>query len=65
MSEDNDHDVLTRIDVNLSSFMDRFKEHEVKDDKRFGYLEKIAYGGLGIVVFIQLITPFLQSKIGG
>lgn len=62
MDSQEDHDLLTKIDTNLTNFMQRFREHEEKDDKRFSWLEKMAYGGIGIVVFVQLVAPFLNNK---
>lgn len=38
--ENRDHDVLTRIDVNLSNFMTRFEEHTVDDKSSFDKMEK-------------------------
>ena len=35
-----DHDLLTRIDVNLSNFMSRFDVHTKDDDKKFDALFK-------------------------
>lgn len=39
-----DHDLLTRIDVNLSNFMKRFDKHEEIDDVRFDSLFKKTSG---------------------
>ena len=60
MGDQKDHDLLTRIDVNLTSFMERFASHETKDDKRFNYLEKLAYGGVGVFVFIEVVSKFIK-----
>ena len=55
-----DHDVLTRIDTNLSQFMERFTEHEKKDDDRFKFLERMAYGFCGVFLFIEILGKFLK-----
>lgn len=59
---DRDHDLLTKIDVNLTNFMDQFNKH-VQEDKvsqekhedRLSRLEKwgaMAVGALGLLQFI-------------
>ena len=62
-----DHDLLTRIDSNLLNFLSRFNKHEERDDEKFnkhdnqiGMLQKIAYGGLAIVAFIEVVLRFLK-----
>lgn len=57
-----DHDVLTRIDVNLSNFMKRFDEHVLEDNGHFDRLYKktsatnkyiwMAMGGMTVIIFI-------------
>lgn len=49
-----DHDVLTRIDANLSNFMKRFEEHAADDEKNFqnlfdrmGKIERIVWMAIG------------------
>ena len=55
-----DHDVLTRIDTNLLSFMVRFKDHEKKDEDRFKFLERMAYGMCGVFLFIEILSKFIK-----
>lgn len=38
MSQEDQIKLLTKIDTNLSIFMNRFDEHEKKDEKRFMWL---------------------------
>lgn len=58
-----DHDVLTRIDANLSNHMRRMEEHVDDDEKKFhalgrdvGELKRYLWMCLGIVSFIIFIT---------
>ena len=62
-----DHDLLTRIDANLRNFIDRFGEHILDDNKRFKehsekieFQQKVFYGCLGVVVFIEFISKFVH-----
>ena len=55
-----DHDILTRIDVNLAEFMERFKDHEKKDDDRFRFLERMAWGFCGIYALGILASRFIR-----
>ena len=61
---DNSHDemlrIVTRIDTNLTAYMARFDEHDKKDDSRFRWLERLAYGGVGVVVFVEIISKFIK-----
>ena len=67
-----DHDVLTRIDVNLSNFMIRFDDH-VKGNaedfmvvkKRLGIVERyiwIAIGGLIVLEFVLKLVAHAIDK---
>lgn len=57
-----DHDLLTRIDEKLDSFISEVKQH-IEDDKikfkelhdSVGWIHKILYMALGIVAFIEFI----------
>lgn len=55
-----DHDLLTRIDTNLSSFMNRFDAHEKKDEERFKFLERFAYGLGGVFIFVEVVAKFIK-----
>lgn len=62
-----DHDVLTRIDVNLTNFIIRFDKHEKEDCKRFDNIEKTLnwvmkciYMVGGGVVLIEFVTRFIK-----
>ena len=62
-----DHDLLIRIDSNLSNFMRVFAVHEKKDDETFAEidrrlktLEKVFYGVSGIFVFVQILSKFIK-----
>ena len=69
-SRDRDHDVLTRIDVNLSNFMSRFKEH-VKGNNddfisvktRLGRVEKWFWMGLGAFVVLQFLFKIIAHSM--
>lgn len=59
---DDSHDLVVRIDTNLSNFMKRFEEH-TKDDKesfdkidaRTSRLEKFFYGVVGAFFLFEVI----------
>ena len=55
-----DHDVLIRIDTNLTTFMEQFKAHEKKDEERFKFLEHMAYGIFGAFLFIEVAVKLLN-----
>lgn len=38
--ESKDHDLLTRIDANLTNFMSEFKDHTAEDKKSFEEIRK-------------------------
>lgn len=64
-----DHDLLTRIDVNVSALMESFDNHVDDDEKSFtrldertSRLEKFMWVTVGIVVFVEFISKFLQQK---
>ena len=61
-----DHDVLIRIDANLSNFMKRFDSHEVLDDRRFDGLFKRTAGlqrFMWLLMGAFAIIQFLASAI--
>lgn len=57
------HDLLTRIDANLSNHIKLVETH-IEDDKiEFGKInnklewqQKLIYGGVGIVAFVEFMT---------
>jgi len=58
-----DHDLLTKIDANLSNHMELVKAHVIDDKVRFekldadlGWVRKILYGCVGIVLFIEFMV---------
>lgn len=64
-SESRDHDLLTKIDANLSNFMSRFDEHKQSDKEDFnrlyaeqGLLKKYLYMGLGVIAAIEAFHVF-------
>lgn len=57
-----DHDLLTRIDANLSNHIDNMNNHVTDDSEHFNKLDKdvawiikVMYGGVGVYVFIQFM----------
>lgn len=61
--KERDHDVLTRIDANLSNFMRRFDDHVEDDMGKFkrltddvSELKKYLFMGLGIIAFVVFIV---------
>lgn len=62
-----DHDVLTRIDANLSNFMKRFEDHTQEDKNGFGRLddrtarlERFMWGAIGIIAFVEFLSKILK-----
>ena len=60
-----DHDLLTKIDANLSNFMSRFEEHKKEDGEHFdrlyvgqSMLKKYLYMGLGVLAAIEFFSFF-------
>ena len=59
-----DHDLLIKIDTNLTNFMGRFERHEEFDNTRFERLfrvsnwnQKVVWVILGAVAFAEFIFP--------
>lgn len=57
-----DHDLLTRIDANLSNFMKRFEDHVAEDKNHFdrlhpkiSRLEKFFWMAMGAMTVLELI----------
>lgn len=58
-----DHDLLTKIDANLSNFMDNFKDHVLDDKKYWDKVElqqKVTWGVAGVVIFIEIVGKFIK-----
>ena len=62
-----DHDLLTKIDVNLSNFLKQFEQHIVDDkngfvehDKRIKNLEKVFWCGVGVLFVLEVFFKFLK-----
>ena len=63
--ENRDHDLLTKIDTNLSNFMSRFEEHKKDDEEHFNrlyvgqaFLKKYLYMGLGVIAALEFFQAF-------
>lgn len=63
---DRDHDLLTKIDANLTNFMKRFDEHATEDrsnfekhDVRITRLEKYGAMAVGALAILQYILTHL------
>ena len=63
-----DHDLLTRIDANLSNFMQRFDAHEELDDKRFSglfkrtdSLQRFMWLLMGAFAIIQFLATAIKA----
>ena len=63
---DNDHDVLTRIDANLSNFMRQFDAHAKEDLEYFHKLnariekaEKFIYIALGGIAVLEFVLKVM------
>lgn len=61
--ERDDHDMLTRIDANLSNFMSRFDAHTKSDDEHLnrlyaktGNLEKRVWMATGAIIVIEIVV---------
>lgn len=57
-----DHDLLTKIDANLSNFMRRFEDHAEDDRKNFqrlydrtSWMQKIVLMGLGALALLNFL----------
>lgn len=54
--DNKDHDLLTKIDANLTNFMDEFKDLKTK----VNWQEKILYVGIGGIAVIDFVSKFLK-----
>ena len=62
-----DHDLLTQIDTKLSILLNSFDKHIIDDKeqfaeikKRLSFGEKIIYGAVGIIAFIELAAKIIK-----
>lgn len=62
-----DHDLLTRIDVNLTNFMNKFDKHVIEDkegfmehDKRIKNLEKVFWCGVGVLFVLEIVIKVMR-----
>ena len=70
MQVQNDHDLLTRIDANLTNFMGEFEEHIV-DDKvqhkehaaRLKSLEQGYWKAVGVISTVMVVTGIIIKFI--
>lgn len=65
-----DHDLLIRIDANLSNFMRRFEDHERDDNRRFteifleqNALKKFAWLLTGAFILSQVLITLFGKNI--
>ena len=61
MMNQEDHDLLTRIDTNLTLFMNEFKEHEKLDDERFMWAFIAVIMLAGVTGAIPQILSLIKS----
>ena len=66
--KDQDHDVLTRIDTNLSNFMIQFEKHVDQDTSDFKdlresleVLKRYVYIGIGGTIVLEFFFNFLKK----
>lgn len=62
-----DHDLLIKIDSNLTNFIHNFDNHIKADeesfksqDGRIKSLEKAYWMGVGIIVIVEFVTRFIK-----
>lgn len=69
-----DHDLLTKIDVNLTNFMEkyadhirRFDSHILEDNKKFLEIEKqlnavqkVLWSAAGVIIFVEFIVRLIK-----
>ena len=62
-----DHDLLTQIDTKLSILLESFDKHIIDDKEQFADIkkrltfgEKIIYGAVGIIAFIELAAKLIK-----
>ena len=62
-----DHDLLTRMDVNVNNLLEKFDTHIKTSndihknlDNRVSFHDKIIWGGLGILAFLQIIFKAIK-----
>ena len=62
-----DHDLLIKINSNVENLLNNFSDH-LKDDKESfakvaknqEFSNKIIYGGIGVIVFVEFITKVIK-----
>lgn len=61
------HDLLIRIDANLTNHIAVVAKHVIDDEVRFSKIDKdlvfhnkLLYGALGIIAFMELFVKFLK-----
>lgn len=66
MNQD-DHDLLTRIDSNLIHVKEWCQKHDTEDNARFSKVDreiefgkKVFWGGIGILAAIQFLFQFIK-----
>lgn len=62
-----DHDLLTRIDANLSGFMQKFESHTQEDKAhldrlydRTARIERIVWMGLGVIAAAEFVLRIMK-----
>jgi len=62
-----DHDLLIRIDTNLTNFMDKFIAHVLEDktafinqDNRIKNIERVVWAAAGLLFAVELILRFIK-----
>ena len=63
-----EHDLLIRIDANLTNFLDRFEKHEKADNeiyvgfgKRISLLEKAVWTFIGAVTLFAFVLKIMNK----
>lgn len=58
-----DHDMLTRVDANLTNLVNTFMNHIASDEKKFSdihqrlkILERAYYIAVGVIIVVQFLT---------
>ena len=62
-----DHDLLIKIDANLSNHFEVMETHMLDDKVAFKkinedmeWVKKVLYGGVGIIIFIELLAKVVN-----
>ena len=63
-----EHDLLIRIDTNLTNFLERFEKHERTDEaifigfgKRLGLLEKALWTLIGALTLVAFVLKIMNK----